>query len=97
MNTVVRLEDKDILAGVRDYRASVDGKYGPPTLNDLSGFIATGLDLDDGPSKANLSLRLNKLIDDGLLSGKRGLRDGLYTFTLDLTEEGRKVLEDAER
>jgi hypothetical protein len=92
MNTITRIEDTDILAGVAAYRAEVDDKHGPPSLDALSDFIAEKMGMDAGPSKATLSNRVNALVDMGMLTGKRGAKDGLYTFTLDVTPIGYAMI-----
>jgi len=94
MNTIVRLEDVDLLWALADYRVTVNDKHGPLSLDAFSAFIAEQHELEVGPSKATLSNRLNGLIKEGYLSALRDEGNGLLTFTLDLTDEGRKVLEN---
>lgn len=91
----MKLTDGQLVGAVHKYRQQplVADKFGPVNLEEFARY----LDLLYGQtiSKSGLSVRLRRLVDRGYLRAEYDASDGrLYTFTLALTEDGRKLMEE---
>ena len=59
----MRLSDEAIVDGVTRYRESVGGRHGPPALTYLARYLKSEGLVEEEPSKALLSIRIRKLVD----------------------------------
>jgi hypothetical protein len=92
MKTYCNWEDRDILLALNVYRHKVGDKHGPPNLETFSEYVAYVTGHDKGPSRSNLSARVRRLKDRGLVDGLETGRYGVYTSTLVVTKLGEEFL-----
>jgi DNA-binding HxlR family transcriptional regulator len=100
----MRVSDRQIVEAVKLYRLHPDvaNLHGPQNLDELGHFLAHLYHDIDGPiSKAVLSLRLEKLVSQGLLAARKSSPfvpnepnfDRLFTPSLHVTAMGEDFLE----
>ena len=78
----MRLSDEAIVDGVTRYRESVGGRHGPPALTYLARYLKSEGLVEEEPSKALLSIRIRKLVDQGRLFGTE-VDGGISAFSLE--------------
>ena len=100
---MVKVTDKQILEAVKLYRLHPDvaNLHGPKSLEELGYFLAhLYSDIKEPVSKAVLSLRLENLVNQGLLAARKNspfvpdepASNRLFTPSLHITELGEDYL-----
>ncbi len=91
----MKISDQQIVQAIRDYRLQplVDEKHGPVSLKALGVWIAEIYKLDTPVAKGSLSPRIRCLWQRGFLGGEAE-DDRVMAFTLYVTKEGMKFLEE---